>query len=83
MPIYVISIFLHFKITFQGGVKFLQETMSRLTVSTDANAAAANSDLVIEAIVENLDVKKKLFSSLDQAAPQYVPMTSMSPETVS
>ena len=43
--------------------------MSRLSTNTSAEAAAADSDLVIEAIVENLDVKKKLFSSLDKAAP--------------
>uniref|UniRef100_A0A0B6Z3I2 3-hydroxyacyl-CoA dehydrogenase n=1 Tax=Arion vulgaris TaxID=1028688 RepID=A0A0B6Z3I2_9EUPU len=44
--------------------------MSHLTLQTDAIAAVKSADLVIEAIVENLDVKKKLFASLDKAAPQ-------------
>ena len=43
-----------------------QEALSRLTTSTDSAAAVASADLVVEAIVENLDVKKKLFSQLDQ-----------------
>lgn len=56
----------------EGGSKFLKETMGRLSISTDATAAAAQSDLVIEAIVENLEIKQKLFSALDEAAPQHV-----------
>lgn len=43
--------------------------MSHLTLQTDANAAVKSADLVIEAIVENLDVKRKLFESLDKVAP--------------
>ena len=55
---------------FQDGEKFIEETMSRLKMQTDAASAVQNSDLVIEAIVENLDIKKKLFSTLDNAAPK-------------
>ena len=44
--------------------------MSRLTVQTDPASAVQNSDIVIEAIVENLDIKKKLFTMLDNAAPK-------------
>jgi len=54
-----------------AGEKFLADTMSRLSTNTSAEVAAADSDLVIEAIVENLDIKKKLFASLDQAAPEH------------
>jgi 3-hydroxyacyl-CoA dehydrogenase len=44
--------------------------MARISTQTDSTAAVANTDLVIEAIVENIDIKCKLFNSLDKAAPQ-------------
>jgi len=49
---------------------FVADVMSRIGTNTDAVSAAKDTDLVVEAIVENLDVKKKLFSALDAAAPQ-------------
>lgn len=52
-----------------GAAKFLKESMERLSVSTSAEKAASQSDLVIEAIVENLKIKQALFTSLDVAAP--------------
>jgi 3-hydroxyacyl-CoA dehydrogenase len=45
--------------------KFLKETLSRLHTSLDLKDAVRNTDLVVEAIVENLDLKHKLFSSID------------------
>ena len=54
----------------QDGEKFLSETLGRLNIATDAASAVTEVDLVIEAIVENLDIKTKLFTSLDAAAPQ-------------
>jgi len=45
-------------------------TLGNLSFETDAVKAVGNTDLVVEAIVENLDVKKKLFSGLDKAAPR-------------
>jgi len=48
------------------------ETMGRLSSETDPAKAVKNADLVIEAIVENMDVKHKLFSTLDKAAPRSV-----------
>ncbi|BFZ02770.1 hypothetical protein BsWGS_05809 [Bradybaena similaris] len=47
---------------------YISDVMSHLTLQTDANAAVKSADLVIEAIVENLDVKRQLFESLDKAA---------------
>ena len=44
--------------------------MGKLSMKTDAASAVQNTDLVIEAIVENLDIKKQLFSVLDNAAPK-------------
>lgn len=49
--------------------KFIAETQQRIKTSTSPTDAAQNADLVIEAIVENLETKHKLFKSLDQAAP--------------
>jgi len=49
---------------------FVNKVMANLKTSTDPLAAASNSDLIIEAIVENLAVKQKLFHSLDGAAPE-------------
>ncbi|MES1040562.1 3-hydroxybutyryl-CoA dehydrogenase [Peribacillus simplex] len=49
--------------------------LSRLTSSTDLNNAAA-VDLVIEAAVENMDIKTKIFSDLDEITPKHVILAS-------
>lgn len=43
----------------------IRDLMSRISINTDANAAAAESDLVCEAVAENLKLKIGLFQSLD------------------
>lgn len=43
----------------------IRDLMSRITTNTDVNAAAADSDLVCEAVAENLNLKINLFKSLD------------------
>ncbi|KAI9489878.1 l-3-hydroxyacyl-coenzyme a dehydrogenase [Zychaea mexicana] len=48
---------------------FIDKAMSNITVSTDAPTAVSATDLVVEAIVENIDTKQALFKALDQAAP--------------
>ncbi|KAI8929118.1 Hadh protein [Entophlyctis helioformis] len=50
---------------------FVDDVFSRISTSADAAASAASADLVIEAIVENLAVKQKLFAALDAAAPAH------------
>ncbi|XP_018323034.1 probable 3-hydroxyacyl-CoA dehydrogenase B0272.3 [Agrilus planipennis] len=50
---------------------YVNRARSRLSTSTDPVEAVKRSDLVIEAIVENLDVKRKLFKDLDVAAPSH------------
>lgn len=45
--------------------------MSNLQTGTDSSAAAAQSDLVLEAIVENMAIKQKLFAELDKVAPEH------------
>lgn len=51
--------------------KFVSSTLGNLSLKSDANVAVKDCDLVVEAIVENLDVKQKLFKSLDSNAPQH------------
>eukprot|EP01134_Creolimax_fragrantissima_P005765 CFRG5765T1 len=47
---------------------FVSDVMSRISGSTVATDAVTDADIVIEAIVENLDVKRNLWSELDKAA---------------
>ncbi|MFE3973891.1 MULTISPECIES: 3-hydroxybutyryl-CoA dehydrogenase [unclassified Peribacillus] len=49
--------------------------LSRLTASTDLKNAAA-VDLVIEAAVENMEIKTKIFAELDEITPQQVILAS-------
>lgn len=45
---------------------FVTEILSRINYSTNAENAVSNKcDLVIEAIVEKIKIKQKLFTSLD------------------
>ncbi|PZC73824.1 hypothetical protein B5X24_HaOG208750 [Helicoverpa armigera] len=55
----------------QEGEKFVAESMARIKTSTDPAEAAKSADLVVEAIVENMNVKHKLFSQLDAVAPNH------------
>ncbi|EDO46266.1 predicted protein [Nematostella vectensis] len=58
-----------FKDDVEAGKTFVAGTMSRLKISLDVPGSVADADLVIEAIVENLRTKHKLFTALDEAAP--------------
>lgn len=55
----------------QDGEKFVTESLARIKTSTDPVEASKTSDLVVEAIVENMGVKHKLFQQLDAAAPNH------------
>lgn len=44
-------------------------TMARIHPHTDLAAAVAGADLVVEAVNENFDLKRKIFTTLDAAAP--------------
>lgn len=44
------------------------QTLSLVSISTDMKSAVANADLVVEAATENVDLKLKIFSDLDQFA---------------
>ena len=56
----------------QDGDKFLNDTMERIALNTNAVAASESADLVVEAIVENLAIKQKLFKDLDAGSPRFV-----------
>jgi 3-hydroxybutyryl-CoA dehydrogenase len=51
---------------------------ARLAFTTDLDAAAATADLVIEAAVEDLEVKRELFTRLDKATPPHAILTTNS-----
>jgi 3-hydroxybutyryl-CoA dehydrogenase len=56
---------------------------ARLSFSTELAAAAATADFVIEAAVERLDVKRRLFADLDRVAPQHAILATNSSSIVS
>ncbi|KAJ9055478.1 hypothetical protein DSO57_1003555 [Entomophthora muscae] len=49
--------------------KFIEGVCANYSTSSDAIESLKDTDLLVEAIVENLEVKRKLFSLLDQNAP--------------
>ena len=49
----------------------VDEILGRLNVTTDL-AAAADADFVFEAIIENLEAKRKLFADLDKFGDQHL-----------
>lgn len=51
------------------GEKFVKDAMSRLSGTTSATEAVKDTDLVVEAIIEKIDLKHKLFKALDEVAP--------------
>jgi len=45
--------------------------LSRLTMTTDLKSVGGQSDFIVESIVEDLEIKKDLFSKLDMICPQH------------
>lgn len=52
-------------------VEDVAQALGRMSYSTDTLAAAAEADFILEAAVERIDIKKKLFADLDAAAPEH------------
>ena len=53
-----------------AGVKFAEDAIARVGVATEMSSSDLESvDLVIEAVVENLELKQKIFRQLDRLAP--------------
>lgn len=55
----------------------------RLQFSTDRDTAAKGSDYVIEAAIEDLELKKKLFAELDELCPPHTILATNSSNIVS
>jgi len=58
------------------GENFQKETLARITYLSDTNKSVESADLVVEAIIENLGIKQKLFQGLDKVAPKNTIFTS-------
>lgn len=52
----------------QEGNAFKDEIMNNITTSTDLEFGVSAADLVVEAIIENLAIKKEMFEKMDNAA---------------
>lgn len=55
----------------EAGEQFIQKVLKNVSYSTDAGSTVKNTDLVLEAIVENLKIKQGLFGGLDKVAPAH------------
>ncbi|XP_029018516.1 hydroxyacyl-coenzyme A dehydrogenase, mitochondrial [Betta splendens] len=55
----------------EAGEEFIQKVLKNVSTSTDDGAAVQSTDLVLEAIVENLKIKQDLFGRLDKMAPAH------------
>ncbi|XP_073497194.1 hydroxyacyl-coenzyme A dehydrogenase, mitochondrial [Phyllobates terribilis] len=55
----------------EAASQFITKTLSNFSTSTDAAAVVHSTDLVVEAIIENLEVKNELFKRLDKFAPEH------------
>uniref|UniRef100_A0A2K6JNA9 Hydroxyacyl-CoA dehydrogenase n=1 Tax=Rhinopithecus bieti TaxID=61621 RepID=A0A2K6JNA9_RHIBE len=55
----------------KAGGEFVEKTLSSIVTSTDAASVVHSTDLVVEAIVENLKVKNELFKRLDKFAAEH------------
>lgn len=61
----------------------VEEAFARLSFTTEIEEPARDADLVVEAVVEKLDVKRELFSRLDGAAPEHTILATNSSTIVS
>uniref|UniRef100_A0A914HUM9 3-hydroxyacyl-CoA dehydrogenase n=1 Tax=Globodera rostochiensis TaxID=31243 RepID=A0A914HUM9_GLORO len=50
--------------------------LSNISLSTNIGQAVSEADLVIEAVVENLDVKRKLFAQVESSMPRTAKMAT-------
>jgi 3-hydroxyacyl-CoA dehydrogenase len=60
----------------QNAEKFINDVIARISTSTQIDKAVEKTNLVIEAIVENIKVKHELFSRIDKIAPRETILTS-------
>ncbi|XP_077156763.1 hydroxyacyl-coenzyme A dehydrogenase, mitochondrial [Paroedura picta] len=55
----------------EEGTQYIEKVLKNLTTSTDPVSVVHSTDLVVEAIVENVAVKNELFKTLDKFAPEH------------
>ncbi len=53
-----------------------KETLANITITTDLKNGVSNSDLVVEAATENVNIKLQLFKDIDAAAPPHCILSS-------
>lgn len=61
----------------------VETAKQRLSFSTDRDAIVSGTDVVIEAAIEDLDIKRDLFASLDSVAPAHTLLVTNSSNIVS
>lgn len=61
----------------------VNDAFSRLHFVTSLNTAVESSDLIIEAIIENIEVKRQLFAEVDKLAPSHAILATNSSTIVS
>lgn len=61
----------------------VDEAWGRLALTTDRDRVAASADLVIEAAVEDLSVKRSIFADLDRVCPPHTLLVTNSSNIVS
>nr|ACO11196.1 Hydroxyacyl-coenzyme A dehydrogenase, mitochondrial precursor [Caligus rogercresseyi] len=59
-----------FKENPEGAQGFVESALANISYTTDISSSIGTADLVVEAVVENLDLKRKLFREWDAAAPE-------------
>ncbi|MFH1032232.1 MAG: 3-hydroxyacyl-CoA dehydrogenase family protein [Chloroflexota bacterium] len=68
----------------------MEAILGRIKITTSNAEAASQADFIVEAVFDNLDLKKKLFKELDEAAPanaiivsntSYLSVTEMAAQT--
>lgn len=58
------------------GEEFVKSTLANISYSVDLQKSVKSTDLVLEAIVENMKAKHTLFTSIDSVAPKHTVFAS-------
>lgn len=56
--------------------KLLQPSLQRIKTTSNLEEAGKDADLVIEAVIENLELKQEVFAKLDQICPEHTILAS-------
>lgn len=61
-----------FKDSEENQAKFVDASLSRVATSVDISTTVKTTDLVIEAIIENIKIKHDLFSTIDKVSSKHI-----------